>query len=131
VNLPEHFHLSAINLIVLKGQVEDDGTISSAVLADVPNAGGSGSSKSFKVAWFTDAVGPLKTQTVQVPTSGCSVDWGDIIVGIVTDDYIQIADGVTSSGCTSGYGWKTVKLPTYDEAYRLQVLVRGPAGMKP
>jgi hypothetical protein len=115
----------------LKGQVEDNGAISSAILANVPNSSGGGNSKTFTVDWFTDAVGPLKTQTIQVPTQGCSVDWGDIIVGIVTDDYIEIADGVMSSGCSSGYGWKTVNLPTFDEAYRLQVLVRGPAGMTP
>lgn len=128
LTLPDHFQLSAINLVVLKGQVEDNGAVSSATLL---NSSGGGNSNTYTVDWFTDAVGPLKTQTIQVPTQGCSVDWGDIIVGIVTDDYIEIADGVTSSGCSSGYGWETVKLPTYDEAYRLQVLVRGPAGMTP
>ena len=131
LTLPDHFHLYAINLVVLKGQVEDNGAVSSATLANVPNSSGGGNSNTYTVDWFTDAVGPLKTQTIQVPTQGCSVDWGDIIVGIVTDDYIEIADGVMSSGCSNGYGWETVKLPTYDEAYRLQVLVRGPAGMTP
>lgn len=116
ITIPAHFHLHAIHLVHL---------VKGATNTSVVNGGGN--VKTFKVAWTEDPnTYTTATSTTQHTSSG-GTSWDDIFSDIVTGG---AAAAVNTGSSTSSSTSKT-RVTIYTEAYRIEPLVRGPAGIIP
>lgn len=129
LNLPEHFHVHAVHFV----QLMPAGTEKASIGA------GSGNAKTLTV---TSAEGTVNGFTPST-TGGkivetCSVDVTDIVLGIFTaalgdwTSIVNFVEAAANSGCsTTTYPGTPILIPTYYTGYRVDVYVRGPAGMTP
>jgi hypothetical protein len=110
ITIPDHFHLQAIHLVHLTSGSTKTTTINA-----------SGNEKTFEVAWTEALNGHVTGTSAATTTLSCS-GVGAVSFGV---PYNPNACSETTTGGTP------VQIPTYNNAYRVEPLIVGPAGMTP
>jgi hypothetical protein len=113
LKIPDHFKLKTINLVHLTTGSTTTSTINS-----------SPSESTFKVAWQEKLNGHVNGTSSQTQTTTCGSDFGQDLSGFLTG-----SDNSTCSTTTSG--GTPIQIPTYNNVYRVEPQVVGPAGMTP
>lgn len=108
MTIPEHWHLAGIHLVHL---------VKGATSTSVINGGGN--VKTFKVSWTEDP----NSYTTGTQSSSNASSWDSIFSDIVT--------GGAAVAVNTGSSTAQTRVTLYTEAYRIEPLIRGPAGMLP
>jgi hypothetical protein len=116
LNVPEHFHLQAINLVHITNAPTKTTTIN-----------GNANATTFTIAWSEKQNSSITGTGSETKTTTCSDSLGSLLAAVLTND----VDQPTANCTTSTTGGQPVQIPTYTNIYRVQPMVVGPSGMTP
>jgi len=117
VKIPDHFRLHAIRLVHLTTGETSTSTINA-----------SDSETTFKVSWREKLNGHVTGTSSKTVTETCSYGLGDGIVNTL----LTVSGIPTNANCsTTSTGGTPIQIPTYNNVYRVEPMVRGPVGMTP